>query len=272
MDYEVVELEFADDEHIATITLNRPATLNAVTRQMAAELRSALDEVADRFPDIRAVILTGAGRGFCSGADVKAIAEQIPNDGSDPYAERDWDDRNWDDPSNVPTLALCIQKMPQPVIAAVNGVAAGAGLSLACACDIRIASEAARFTAIFVKRGLVPDTGASGTVPRLVGAGIAAEMALTGRIYDAPWALQTGLVNDVVPVDQLMEAARSMASDIAGNPPLTVRSVKELMNNIDLFPALRDEAEANLKLFNSEDRREAVLSFLEKRQPVFKGR
>ena len=267
MDYEVVDLDLAGDEHIATITLNRPDVLNALTGQLATELRSALDEVAAGFPELRAVILTGAGRGFCSGADVRAMGEQLTSEGGGRSAERDWDD-----PSSIVTLAPHIQGMPQPVIAAVNGVAAGAGLSLACACDMRIASEAARFSAIFVKRGLVPDTGASATLPRLVGPALAAEMAMTGRIYDAEWALRAGLVNDVVPAERLMEAARSLAAEIAGNPPLTLRSIKGLLNDMDLDPILRKEVEANTPSVGSEDRREAVLSFLEKRDPVFRGR
>ncbi|MCH8224800.1 MAG: enoyl-CoA hydratase/isomerase family protein, partial [Chloroflexi bacterium] len=165
-------------------------------------------------------------------------------------------------------------RLPQPVIAAINGVAAGAGLSIALASDIRIASDQARFSSIFVKRSLVPDNGASYLLPALAGAGVASEMALTGRIYDAQWALQKGLVNKVVPADQLMEEARSMAEEIASNPPLAVRSTKQLLisHMPEMYRVAREEHEANAPSNGSEDRREAVLSFIEKREPVYKGR
>jgi len=267
MSYEVVELELAPDNHIATITLNRPQILNALNPQLVTELRAALDEVASGFPEFRAVILTGAGRGFCSGADLKRSAEV---QASQPDAVRAAPD--WAAPSNIVTLAPHIQNMPQPVIAAVNGVAVGGGLGLACACDIRIASEAASFSTMFVKRGLVPDTGTSATLPRLIGNAMTMEMSLTGRIYDAAWALRSGLVSQVVPENQLMEAARSVALEIAANPPLTVRSIKGLLNDVDLYPVVKQESAANAPSADSEDRREAVLAFLEKRDPVFTGR
>ena len=152
-------------------------------------------------------------------------------------------------------------------------MAAGAGLSITLACDIRIASEAARFSCIFVKRSLVPDTGASYTLPTLVGPGIAAEMALTGKVYDAPWALQVGLVNRVISADQLMEEARALGEEIAGNPPLAVRASKQILYaGRDLNDVLPMETAASAPMSDSEDRREAVLSFVENRQPVYKGR
>ena len=153
-------------------------------------------------------------------------------------------------------------------------MAAGAGLAIALASDIRIASEEARFSCIFVKRSLVPDTAASYTLPRLVGHGVAMEMALTGNIYNAPWALEKGLVNRVVPADKLMDEAMALASDIASNPPICVRSTKQLLNghDEDLLDILPKESAANTPAEGSEDRLEAVRSFLEKRQPLYKGR
>ena len=167
-----------------------------------------------------------------------------------------------------------LPKLPQPVIAAVNGVAAGAGLSIALASDIRVASEQARFSSIFIKRALVPDNCASYILPALVGMGVAAEMALTGRIYDAQWALKMGLVNMVVPGDRLIEEAQSLAEEIASNPPLAVRSTKQLLNSRipDLYRVAKEEDEANGPSNGSEDRREAMLSFIEKRQPVYTGK
>jgi 2-(1,2-epoxy-1,2-dihydrophenyl)acetyl-CoA isomerase len=175
---------------------------------------------------------------------------------------------------SILTLGPHIPQIPQPVIAAVNGVAAGAGLSIALASDIRVASDKARFSCIFVKRSLVPDNGASYILPALVGMGVAAEMALTGRVYDAQWAQQVGLVNTVVPADRLMEQAKSLAEEIASNPPLAVRATKRLLTSQvpDLYRIARVEYEANEPFRYGEDRREAVLAFLEKRQPVYKGK
>ena len=257
--YELLNLERTG--HIATITLNRPGKLNALNSQMTAEFHSALDELSDE-ADIRVVLLTGAGRGFCSGADVNELLEgsQAP---SATIPETD-----------VTALSSHIRRNRQPVIAAVNGVAAGAGLAIALASDIRLASEEASFSCIFVKRSLVPDAGSSYTLPRLVGLGVAMEMALTGDIYDASWALEKGLVNRVVPAEMLMEEAMALAHTIASNPPICVHSIKELLydHDEDLRGILQKERDANILLGDSEDALEAVRSFLEKRQPVYKGR
>jgi enoyl-CoA hydratase/carnithine racemase len=269
MNYEAMNLERSG--HIAILTLNRPEKLNALNRQLTRELHTALDEVAGEFPDTRVLIITGTGRGFCSGADVGDQAEALSgpqNRESQPqYTEATFAD-------SILTLGPHIPQLPQPVIAAVNGVAAGAGLSIALASDIRIASITARFSCIFVKRSLVPDNGASYLLPTLAGMGVAAEMALTGRVYDAEWALRVGLVNMVVPADRLMEEAQSLAQEIASNPPLAVRATKQLLTSHvpDLQHVARVEYEANAPFRNGEDRREAILSFLEKRQPVYKGR
>ena len=257
--YETLMMERSG--YVVTITLNRPDKLNALSEQLTAELHSALDQVAAD-NEVRAVVLTGAGRGFCSGADVGRQLSSL--EGQQPTSQG----------PGVTELGPHIRRVPQPVIAAVNGVAAGAGLSIALASDIRIASEEARFSSIFVKRALVPDTGASHTLPRLVGHGIAMEMALTGNVYDAPWALKVGLVNRVVPAERLMEEALSLAGDIAANPPLAVRSTKQLIYQLDqsLDDILSLESAANALYRDSEDRLEAVRSFLEKRPPIYKGR
>ena len=176
--------------------------------------------------------------------------------------------------TNIPTLAEHIRKIAQPVIAAVNGVAVGAGISISLASDIRIASEAARFSEIFVKRSLVPDTGSAYTLSSAVGRGIAMEMALTGRIYDASWALEKHLVNKVVSAEDLMTEAETVAEEIANNPPLCVREIKQLMYSFDpsMEQILTHEHMAIGPSFGSQDRKESVMSFVEKRDPVFLGR
>ena len=263
MAYEFLEVE--RDGFIATVTMKRPDRLNALNTALTRDLHLVLDELAGEFPDIRTIILTGQGRGFCSGADVGAMANALQSDGATPSA--------YDPLTNISTLAPKIRHTAQPVIAAVNGAAVGGGLSLALACDVRIASEAARFSCIFVKRSLVPDTGASMSLPRLVGPGIAAEMALTGGVYDASWALAQGLVNRVVPADKLLSEARALGEEIASNPPLALRSIKQLLYREErLEDALPYERDANTPASHSEDRREAVMSFLEKRTPIYHGR
>ncbi|MDE2860702.1 MAG: enoyl-CoA hydratase-related protein [Chloroflexota bacterium] len=254
-----VRLEHAG--RVARVTLDRPEKLNALTARMAADLHSVLDGVAAD-NSIRVVIVTGAGRGFCSGADVN---ELLAPDSEITAVQPGF---------GITDLSTRIRGIPQPVIAAVNGVAAGAGLAIALACDIRIASQEAGFSSIFVKRSLVPDAGASLMLPRLVGVAAATEMALTGNVYDSQWALEKGLVSRVVPADTLMQEASALAEQIADNPPLAVRATRSLLydgDNDALAGAMRRESDANALLSATHDAREAVLAFLEKRSPVYRG-
>ena len=248
--------------NVACVTMNRPDKLNALTPSMAAELHSAMATIADD-SGIRTVILTGAGRGFCSGADVNELLA-ADSGGGDVQPG-----------FGITALSARIRGMPQPVIAAVNGVAAGAGLAIALACDIRIASQEAGFSSIFVKRSLVPDAGASIMLPRIVGPAAAVEMALTGNVYDAQWAMEKGLVSRVVPADRLMQEASTMADQIAANPPLAVRATRSLLYDGDdeaLAAATQRESDANALLLATDDASEAARAFLEKRPPVYRGR
>ena len=253
-DYELLKLSFSG--YVAVITLSRPEKLNALNAQLIDELHSALDELSSN-DVIRVVVVTGAGRGFCSGADVNELL-----DSSDTVSHP------------ITTLSTHIRQNRQPVIAAVNGIAAGAGLAIALACDIRLASEEAKFSSIFVKRSLVPDCGTSYTLPRLVGLGVAMEMALSGNIYDAQWALEKGLVNKVVPTADLMNDTMILANDIALNPPICVRSTRDLIyeHYQNLRGILERERVADIPASDSEDALEALRSFLEKRLPIFKGK
>jgi len=160
------------------------------------------------------------------------------------------------------------------VVSAINGAAVGAGLSIALATDIRIATEKARFSAIFVKRGLVPDTAASATIKAIAGHGIAAEMSLTGKIYDAEWALSKGLVNEVVGPASLLDKCMEVAREIAANPPLAVRQTKQLLRvrMEDWHQIISDEDSAGEMLYDTEDQKEAVRAFLEKRKPKYIGK
>ena len=215
MDYESVR--FTIDRPVALLTLNRPERLNAVTQSMIAEMLDAIQQVS-RDPNIRVLVLTGEGRGFCAGADARG-GEEIGLDRS-PMEARDWL-RDTFQP-----LPLALQQLERPTIAAVNGVAAGFGLDLACACDFRVASEGATFISVFARIGLFPGTGGCWLLPRLVGLEKALEMIWLGDAVDAAEALRIGLVGRVVAPDLLLEAAMGLAKRLAEAPPLAVRLSK----------------------------------------------
>ncbi len=251
----------AVSDGIATLTLNRPAALNAITIPMKERLLAALGTVgSDRA--VRAVVLTGAGRAFCAGQDLKERLEPgAPGLGEE--LRRRYN-----------PIIQSIRDLPQPVIAAVNGVAAGAGASLAFACDLRIAAEGASFVLAFGRIGLVPDSGASWTLPRLVGAGRAAELALLGDAVGADEALRIGLVTRVVPADALAAEAAAMAARIAAGAPGAVTATKRLLDaasDRDLHAALHAEAEAQERAGASRDHGEGLAAFVEKRRPRFTG-
>ena len=264
MTYTDIRYDVADG--IARLTLNKPDRLNALSWGTWAELESAI-ESANIDDAVKVVVITGEGRGFSAGTDLMGQGNE-----SDwhprPYAGRDSKYRSRY--LGTATVYNCVK----PTIAAVNGVAVGAGFSLSMSCDIRIASEAARFSAIFVKRAIVADTGCTWFLPRLVGQERALEMMYTGRMVGADEALRIGLVSEVVPADQLAGRVTALATEIARGPSLAIELNKKLARQAERR-TLEEQIELEEYLqgitHKSEDAAEGRASFLEKREPSFKG-
>ncbi|MBI2761445.1 MAG: enoyl-CoA hydratase/isomerase family protein [Chloroflexi bacterium] len=250
-------------DSVLTVTISRPERLNAVDRATAADLRDAL--VAAREDDtIRAVVLTGTGRGFCTGADLAAGSDQ-------PRMTRTVKKTPLNEWNQV---TKAIDEMDKPVIAAVNGMAVGAGLSFATACDRRIAAASARFAAIFVRRGLVPDAGMTYFLPRLVGIPAATDLVMTGALIDAQRALQIGLVDEVCPDDELTDRVQSYAAGLAAGASVAIdlarRAVRRSLER-DLDAAISYEAWAQSAVGSTADVKEGIQAFLQKREPRFRG-
>ncbi|HXF82227.1 MAG TPA: enoyl-CoA hydratase-related protein [bacterium] len=246
---------------VLTITLNRPEVLNAVNEQLASELHDALRDAA-RDTAVRCVVLTGAGRGFCSGADLRERA-------GSPVSYREHLDATFH------PLIMTMRTMEKPLIAAVNGVAAGAGCSLALAADLRLASERASFIELFARIGLVPDSGSTWFLPRLVGLGKAFELTYTTDPVDAAEALRLGLVNRVVPHDELIAATTALAARLAAGPTKAYGLTKRALyygQTATLEQSLAYEAQLQDIAGATADHREGVAAFLEKRPPAYEGR
>jgi enoyl-CoA hydratase/carnithine racemase len=264
MTYECLLYEVKDG--IATLTLNRPERLNALGGSLRQDLFDAVTR-AGADPEVRVMVVTGAGKGFCSGGDVKAMGEAKAGQRERPLIEKIA-------PGRDRTL-LAMREAPQPIIAAVNGAAAGAGMNLALGCDIRIASTTAKFTQAFVKRGLHPDWGGTYFLPRVVGMAKACEMIFTGEVIDAAEALRLGIVSRVVAPEELLPTAYEVARRIAAGPPVAIRLAKRSLyanEDLDLRGALQIETMAQNICFETEDATEGIRAFGEKRTPVFKGR
>lgn len=264
MTYECLLYEVKDG--VATLTLNRPDRLNALGGSLRDDLHDAITRSrAD--PEVRVMVITGAGKGFCAGGDVKAMNEAKEGQRERPLLEKIA-------PGRDRTL-LAMREAPQPIIAAVNGAAAGAGMNLALGCDIRIASTAAKFSQAFVKRGLHPDWGGTYFLPRVVGMARAAELIFTGEVIDAAEALRLGIVSRVVAPEELLPTVTELARAIAAGPPLAIRLAKHSLYanaDRDLKSALEAETAAQNICFDTEDAREGIRAFIEKRPPLFRGR
>jgi len=263
MEYEGLILE--KRENIAILTLNRPERLNALTERMITVLFPEIFRELQEDNEVRVLIITGAGKGFCSGADVAELGSV------DDTRKLEEVQESVQLPSGFPQLLYNLHK---PVIAAVNGVAAGAGLSIALLSDLRIASENARFSFAFVRRGLIPDCGCTFLMPRLMGAAKSFELMYTGDIVDAKEAERIGLVNKVVPQHSLMDEVNSLAKRLAEGPPLALAQIKRAIHTAlisDLQQQLFFETCAQILCFWTEDFKEGVNAFLDKRKPQFKG-
>ena len=257
-------LRYEVRDHVAVVTLNRPERHNALNRQGYDEFEAAF-RAAQADPEVRCVVITGADPAFCAGEDIKEMMGAPPPPPPPLATVR-----------QPPTpAAMAALNCDRPVIAAVNGAAVGWGMEITLYADIRIASEKARFAELFIKRGLVCDVGGFYRLPAIVGPAKAAELLFTGDVIDAAEALRIGLVSQVVPHGQLMDAALTLAGRIAANPPLALRYMKAGLQRT----AYGDPEEIGSwaietirRLFQTEDHREGVRSFLEKRPAVFTGR
>ena len=263
MDYETIVFEKSDG--VAKLSLNRPDTLNSLNTQLITELYEAL-EASAKDPEVRCIVITGMGRGFCSGADASDLGDKSVETGAEDFGIR---------MERYNRVIRCLRDIGKPVIASVNGAAVAAGMNLALACDMRIASEQARFGEVFVRVGLSPDNGGGYLLWRLVGLGKATELMFTGKIIDAREALKIGLVNEVVPHDELEKATMELATQMAKGPTRAIGLAKKILNKgmeTDLATLLDFEAFAQYQTASSQDSKEGVKAFMERREPDFKGR
>lgn len=262
MNYEHITLK--KEDRIATLTLNRPEKLNAINEKMIEELRNVMTRISQD-GDIRVLAITGAGRAFCSGADVGDMAKAA--------AGVTMDIRHWTQMAHK--IILAITELEKPVIAKVNGVAVGIGCSLALSADVIIASEDAQFSLIFSQIGLIPDGGSLFHLPRLVGPCKAKELIFTARKVNAKEAQRIGLINKAVPAENLDNEVSALTKQLSMGPTAAFGIAKKIMNkglSMDLSSVLECEAAGQALVGTTEDAREGVMAFLEKRKPQFQGK
>jgi 2-(1,2-epoxy-1,2-dihydrophenyl)acetyl-CoA isomerase len=262
MSYESIDV--TEDSGIVTITLNRPDKLNALVGHMRRDLAEALEQAGSE-RTVRVVVITGSGRAFCAGGDLERAAELMDQGDSEEFARLLGAARR---------VVTAIRQMTKPVVASINGPAAGAGCNLALACDLRIAAASATFTQSFVKIGFHPDWGGTYFLPRLVSPNKACELFFLGDTIDAQEAMRLGLLNWVVPNEELAAATRKLAERLRDAPPISVAAAKQAVyasSHQDLETMLRYEVEAQMRCFESRDGKEGVHAFLERREPRFTG-
>ena len=263
------DLLYEKNGHIARLTLNRPDRLNAISMPMVMGIGEKLAD-ADDDPDVRVIVLTGAGRGFCSGLDLKDAAAGVGIGGEGPLSQSGGAAHL--STREVPTVTM--QRIDKPLICSINGAAAGYGLDLALGCDIRLMSDKAKLLPAFAKRGVVPESGGTWFLPRLVGWARACEIGFLAEDLLPDRALELGLVNKVVPHDQLEAETTAWAEKIAANAPLAIKSIKRLYRH-----GLTEDFESHTHhvllqvamLFRSKDFQEGMMAFLQKREPDFSG-
>lgn len=262
MSYEFIDV--AEDSGIVKITLNRPEKLNAFVGHMRRDLAEALEEAgSDR--SVRVVVITGAGRAFCAGGDVASMAQLVERQDTEEFSRLLGSARR---------VVSTVRQMNKPVIASVNGPASGAGCNLALACDLRIASTNASFSQSFIRIGMHPDWGGTFFLPKLVTPNQACELFFLGETIGAERALQMGIVNRVVEPEALEPATRALAERLCDAPAIPIAAAKQavyMAESAELDEMLRYETEAQLRCFESQDAREGIRAFLEKRPPRFKG-
>jgi enoyl-CoA hydratase/carnithine racemase len=259
------QLRFDVHERVATLTLNRPEKLNAFTLEMIDAWADAL-ETCRRDDAVHAIVITGAGRAFCAGGDLAEMRERVEET---PLQQKDFIFRH------VHRIAETLELLDKPVIAAVNGVANGAGMDMALMCDLRFAAEEARFAEGYVKLGLVPGDGGAYFLPRIVGTAKALELLWTGDTLDARAALELGIVNQVLPADELLDHTYRFAQRLVNSPALAIRAIKRLVyqgQRSDLRTSLDAVSSLMAITGSSHDHREALSALAEKRPPVFEGR